>query len=366
MPPPRVSAKEGNRPAQGRQASARWVARGLLALCGVMGLTLLSGLFWHVGRDGLRHSLQLLGPWLLPFVLLDSLSLWLHTLGWVACFPPAQRRPSLWYLCALRQAGSTMSWATPTATLGGEVAKVLWLETTLSRTQAAASVAIDRASFLAAQVLYLALGLLCLLGSVVLPQAWRWSMYAALLLLLLGLLACLACQYYGLLSYGLRWLDARHRLPALLQRYTPQVLAFETAMMAYYAAHPWRFLRAVGYHGLALLFDGVQTYVLLLLLLGAQAPGLGQALLVAVAVTAIDQLFFFVPAHLGTLEASRFMVMAGLGATPVHGLTFGLVARLHSLFWHGCGFLGALLAYRCWRQQRSHLAPQAPDAVLPG
>lgn len=332
-----------------RQISAPWATRLMLLLSGVAGLTLFSSLVWQVGLTGLYHSLQLLGLWLLPFILLDSLSLWLHTLGWIACFRPEQRRPSVWQLCLLRQAGSAINWGTPTAALGGEVAKVLWLATSLPRAQAAASVAIDKASFLAAQVLYLSGGLLCVFGTMILPETWHGPMRLALALLALGLLGFLAGQYYGLLSRVVRCLDRHGRMPALLQRWQAPLLAFDAALTGYYAAHPWRFARATVYHGLALLFDGLQTAILLRILLSAQAPGLGRSLLVAVAVTALDQLCFFVPAGLGTLEASRYLVMTGLGATPVYGITFGLVARLHGLFWNGLGLL-AWVWYRADRE----------------
>jgi hypothetical protein len=52
----------------------------------------------------------------------------------------------------LRLAGSAVNWVTPLAGIGGEVVKVLLLESTMPRAQAAAAVVIDKASFLLAQI----------------------------------------------------------------------------------------------------------------------------------------------------------------------------------------------------------------------
>jgi len=99
----------------------------------------------------------------------------------------------------------------------------------------------------------------------------------------------------------------------------------------------------VGWHVLALLCDAIQTYVLLELLLGAQAPGLARSLLVAVAVAALEQMFFFVSGSLGTLEVIRFTVLSAVGIAQIYGLAFGLVARLHNVFWNGLGLVAYAL-----------------------
>jgi len=305
---------------------------------------------WQVGLIELRMSVQALGLWLVPFLLLDSVSLWLHTVGWWACFRPGQHGLHLWQLGLLRLAGSAVNWVTPLASIGGEVAKVLLLESTMPRAQAAASVVIDKASFLLAQISYLVLGMLCLIKYLPLPDVWWWRISLSLGLVSLGLIGFVVCQRYGLLSHGIRRLSDLGIAQARLQRLSQRLAPFDAQLRGYYVAYPWRFVGSLALHILAFAFDGVQTYVLLSLLLGDRAPGLAQALMVAITVTALDQMFFFVTANLGTLEASRFMVLSALGIAQVYGLAFGLVARIHSLVWNGLG----LLAYT-WCLRRPHL-----------
>jgi hypothetical protein len=283
---------------------------------------------WQVGMVGLRLSVQALGLWLVPFLLLDSVSLWLHTVGWQASFRPDQHALRLWQLGVLRLAGSAVNWVIPVAGFGGEVVKVLLLEATMPRTQAAASVVIDKTSFLLAQMFYLVLGMLCLIKFLPLPDVWRWRISLSLGLISLGLIGFVVCQRYGLLSHGIRWLSGLGIGQAMLQRLSQRLAPFDAQLRGYYIAHPWRFVASLVFHILAFAFDGVQTYVLLYLLLGDEAPGLAQALMVAITVTALDQMFFFVTANLGTLEASRFLVLSALGSAQVYGPVISRCGRL--------------------------------------
>ena len=79
--------------------------------------------------------------------------------------------------------------------------------------------------------------------------------------------------------------------------------------------------------------------------------------MVAMAVAALDQLFFLVPARLGTLEGTRLLVLSAVGIAQVFGLAFGLIARLEGLFWNGIGLLIYALGTR-----RTFLARSARGA----
>jgi glycosyltransferase 2 family protein len=321
------------------------LVQGLLL---VSGLALLGGMVWQVGLAGLQRSLHTLGPWLLPFFLLDSVSLWLHTVAWAACFPPGALPVSLWHLSLVRLAGSAVNWITPTASIGGEVAKVWLLEGTLPRLQATAAVVIDKASVTVAEVGYLIVGLLCVARFFPLPAAVRWSVGGSLGGITVGLVGFLLCQRYGVLSRCLQGLSARHGGQATLQRWSQRLAPLEAHLGTFYTAYPGRFVRSVVGHGLAFLFDAVQTYILLRLLLGDQALGLANALMVAVVVAALEQMVFFVSGSLGTLEAIRFTALSALGVEQAYGIAFALVARLHNVFWNGLG----LVAY-AWCTSRT-------------
>jgi uncharacterized membrane protein YbhN (UPF0104 family) len=113
-------------------------------------------------------------------------------------------------------------------------------------------------------------------------------------------------------------------------------------------------------------FDGIQTYILLRLLLGESAPNFAQAMMVAIAVAAIEQMFFFVPGSLGTLEMSRFKTLSLLGVDDGHSVAFALIMRLHNLFWNGLGLLAyALCTHRAVLPQVTQPVAQPPAAAPP-
>jgi uncharacterized protein (TIRG00374 family) len=321
------------------------------------GLALLGGMVWQVGITDLMASCQAVGFWIVPYFLLEIIPDVLHTAAWSACFQGHQPHLSLWQLYVRRLAGTAINQVTPTATLGGEVVKVWLLEPLLPRAQAMAAVVIDKASITLAQTCYLALGLLYAMGHLPLPGELQLALGLTISLILLGLLGFIAFQRYGLLS---RLVRALSRLPfaqARLQQLSQRLAPLDAQLIAYYTVHPWRFGWSLLLHFVGFIVAGCKTYVLLRLLLGPQAPGWSEAMLVAVVAAALDQMFFLVPARLGTLEAARVLVLSTIGITPAVGLAFGLMVRLDSLFWNGVG----LLAY-AWDSGQTFLT----SAVRPG
>jgi uncharacterized protein (TIRG00374 family) len=322
------------------------LGKGFRSVCFLAGLILLGVMLWHVGLAGLGAGLHALGLWLVPFFLLDSVSLLLHTAGWAACFSGPQRRIRLWHLCLVRMAGGAISQVTPTADLGGEVVKVVLLGALLPRAQTVAAVVIDKTSLALAQLGYLTLGTVYVTGHLPLPAGVQRGVHLTMGLIALGLGGFVICQRYGLLSILVHGLSGCKLGQARLHRLSQRLAALDTHLVAYYTAHPWRFGRSLLLHFLAFVCDSIQTYILLRLLLGASAPGFIQAMVVAVAVAALEQMFFFVPGRLGTMEGIRFMVLSALGIVDVYGLAFGLVARLHHLFWTGLGLLAYAVCMR--------------------
>ena len=105
----------------------------------IMGVFLLGGIVllgWMVGQVGLRDllaSFQIVGFWLVPLFCLRSSLICSIPLVGQPVFQGYQRRLRLWQLYGIRLAGNAINQVTPTATLGGEVVKVLLLQPTLPK-----------------------------------------------------------------------------------------------------------------------------------------------------------------------------------------------------------------------------------------
>jgi uncharacterized protein (TIRG00374 family) len=310
------------------------------------GLILLGTMVWQVGPLGVLESLRLLGPWLAPFLLLEGISHLLHAMGWAACFPGPKAPLHWWQIFLVRLAGSAINQITPTAMVGGEVVRVLLLEHTLPRAQAVAPVVIGKATVTMAQMLYLAIGTLYVIHQLPLPQELQWILGLTIGLVSLGLMSFVALQRYGMLSKVGSKLSTFKRTPEKLRRFSQHLDALDKELLTYYTTFRLRFVRSIILHFIAFAFDGVKTYVLLQLLLKNDAPSLTKAWMIAVAVSALDQMFFFVPGRLGTLEGVRFSVLSALGIAQIYGLIFGLIARLEQLVWSGLGLLAYAVCTR--------------------
>ena len=341
------------------------ISRLIVWLLFLAGIALLCGMVWQVGIADLLTSFRAVGFWIVPWILLESIPVVLHTAGWAACFHHRQDRIPFWRLLLIGLAGSAINQVTPTATIGGEVVKVLLLASVLPREQAAASVVIDKASFTLAQMSYLALGILYLTGRLAIPVQLRLSLGLIVGLISLGLLGFVAFQRYGLLSKLVRWLEGFNIGRTRLHRLQQYLLPLEAHLAAYYTSHPWWFAGSLGLHFLAFAFGSIQTFLLLRLLLGTNAPQLADAVTAAVVIVALDQMCFFVPGSLGTFEGIRFTVLSTLGIAQVYGLAFGLMSRLEGLFWNGLGLLVYVLCTRTALVSKPIQPVASPPPALP-
>jgi len=330
----------------------------------LIGLVLLGAMIRQVGIADILTAFGAVGLWMVPWIWLEIIPILLHTAGWTFCFPRRHGAVQFWQLFLLRLAGSAINQVTPTAAIGGDVVKVVLLASRLPREQATAAVVIDRTSFTVAQMFFLTLGVVYLTGRLPLSPELQLGLGITFGLISLGLIGFIALQRYGLLSKSVRLLSGCNIGRSSLHRLCQHLVPFETHMAAYYIAHPWRFGLSLFLHLTAFAFRIIQNFLLFCLLLGASAPGFADTILITVAIEALDQMFFFVPGKLGTLESIRFTILSALGIAQMYGLAFGLIARLESLFWDCLGFLAYVWYTRTW-VSRQRIQPVASSSTPP-
>ena len=101
----------------------KWLHSILLALGAIF-------LCWLVSRLGLREltqQLRMLGWAFAPLVLLEGVAYLCHAVGWRFCLMEPHRQLPLMRVFRIRMAGFALNYLTPTASLGGELAKVALL-----------------------------------------------------------------------------------------------------------------------------------------------------------------------------------------------------------------------------------------------
>src|SRR5215467_8126916 len=89
----------------------------------VAGLAFLVYLIWDIGAAELWREFKVLGWGVVPLILSEGLANFAHTVGWSRCLCGPQRSMRLPLLFQMALAGYAINFLTPSASLGGEVAK---------------------------------------------------------------------------------------------------------------------------------------------------------------------------------------------------------------------------------------------------
>src|SRR5580704_16586215 len=123
-----------------------------------LGLALFGYLIYETGPVSLAANLELIGRNLVFIVALERIIDLFNTVGWWYTFAPNLRRGTLGILYVVRLAGTALNELVPSASVGGEPAKVMLLRPYLPATAATASVLTALVSFTFAKAIFVAAG----------------------------------------------------------------------------------------------------------------------------------------------------------------------------------------------------------------
>ncbi|HSY43613.1 MAG TPA: lysylphosphatidylglycerol synthase domain-containing protein [Candidatus Acidoferrum sp.] len=301
------------------------------------GLLFLGGLIIHLGAGELWQELRLLGWGLFLFILGEGIAEMIHTVGWRYCLAPPYRSLSWWRLYQIRMVGYAINYLTPTAALGGEAAKINLLAAYHRGPKAASGVLIEKFCFPFAQVLFVLMGSLFLLGRVHLPKPLWISMFLSISVVAGGMLGFFLLQKYGKLGCLIRWLAARRPDNATLKKLAEQTSHVDSALRDFYARQSQDLWLAIGWHLLGYCIGFFQTWLFLHLV------GQGTSLPIIAAIWFLgmwfDLLTFAVPLNMGSLEGSRIIVFKAVGYAALPGMAYGLAIRFSQIFWSIVGLV---------------------------
>ena len=247
-------------------------------------------------------------------------------------------------LSGYRLAAFGVSYFTPGPQFGGEPLQV-WVLTNkhqIPTSSALASVTVDKLLELFINFAVLALGVIVVLQTAIVPiDSAGWLLIAALLLGLapVFLLWTLA-QGMTPLTNAFRWLHSRPMLQTLAERFEDRISQLDQAILdsevevtRLYRQSPKAIL-------LAFLISGV-TWLLWLLEFWLMYRLLGAALSLTelfIVLTAVRIAFLLpLPAGLGTLEASQYVAMTAIGQAAAIGLSGTVFIRVRDFLIAGFG-----------------------------
>ncbi|MDX6770261.1 MAG: lysylphosphatidylglycerol synthase domain-containing protein [Elusimicrobiota bacterium] len=271
----------------------------------------------------------------LPFQLLDH---FLNAWGWRLCFPPATAaKVPFWSLVRVRVAGDGVNYLTPSGNIAGEFVRPAMLGGEVPMDARITSVFTAKAAQAIGQALFILLGLAyVLLGKVSSFEPAKLAWGAAGVLVILGGVTFLV---WALAHRPPDWL--RRRFPAVVEATAP----VRGQLKDYLTRHPLRMVGSTVVFMLGYAWGALEIW-LIARFMGLDLP-LSSALAIEFLSNLIDAMAFMVPAKIGTQEAGKAAIFAGLGLPPASGFTLGLIRHVRELLWAGAGlFLYASHARR--------------------
>ena len=297
------------------------VSRTLLLALGTVGLGLLA---WRIDLAAVHAALVHLGWGMALIVGQEIVAHLFNAMAWRFAFAPgAARVVPFGELVRLRIAGDAVNYLTPTATLGGEVARTAMLRAGLDPGVGAVSVIVAKATQTLAQAFFITAGLVRVASEWLSFAAVRSAMPWTIVGMALAALGLYALRAWWRASAAWVWRRVFGGRVVEFVRHHPGRVALSTAMFA--LGYAW----------------GIFEAYWICRFLGFPVPIVTAVAIEVLSIT-VDGLLFVVPAKIGTQEGGKVAVFAALGLPLPLGLAFGIARHVRELAWAG---LGILLCY---------------------
>lgn len=322
----------------------------------VLGAALLVVLVLEIGPAKLWADARSVGWGIVPIAALSGVEHFLHTLAWRRCFH-REPKPGRTRLFAAHLAGNAISFVTPTATVGGEVARVTLMPRDMQPSVAVAATTVDRLAWSLADVALSLAGVAVILVRAPMSRAVQWGLVGGVTALTIGVGGFLWMQRGGraISFFTKSRLVKKLGGARLAERLARGGSAVDREIEAYHRERGSDLWISVALHVLAISMAALQL-ALFLALIGKSASAFDIVCVFLVG-SAIDVASFFVPARLGAQEATRMFAtkIVGLGAET--GLVFSLVLRVEQIVWAGIG----LIAYTAFMPGGARPRPSNRD-----
>jgi uncharacterized protein (TIRG00374 family) len=256
--------------------------------------------------------------------------------GWRFAFPKDQAQHfKLRELWLLRVLGDSLNYLTPSATIGGEVARALMLHHAESAEARASSVVVAKFTQILAQISFVLGGFLFVV-SAYLPA----SPHLARLRLGASWVLTLAAGAYLIYSiWGRHWI----REAGIEEFAEKKLWGFGKVpwhLRMYFRHHPWRMGASVLFFLAAYVWSAIEAWLICHFIGVPVRPHMAMAIeVLSIGIDAV----LLVPGKIGVQEGGKTAVFALLGLPPASGFAFGLIRHMRELTWAFTGM--AVMAF---------------------
>ncbi len=267
--------------------------------------------------------------------------------AWRLSFAQNQARHfKLRELWLLRVLGDSLNYLTPSATIGGEVARALMLHHSETAEARASSVVVAKFTQILAQASFV-LGGFVFVVSAYLPSTAHWMR------LRLGASWVLTSAAGLYLVYSL---GGRHWIrEAGIEEFAEKKLwgfgKVPWHLRMYFRHHPWRMGGSVLFFLAAYAWSAIEAWLICRFIGVPVTPHLAMAIeVLSIGIDAV----LLVPGKIGVQEGGKTAVFALLGLPPASGFAFGLIRHVRELTWAFTGMAVMALAPRfaSWRERK--------------
>lgn len=302
-----------------------------MGVTGLLGLALAVYLYHTIGWKNVFLPLLDIGGMaifiFIPFLILNLFNTW----AWVCTFPPpfAQFRVAFSHLYWMRIAGEFINNFTPTAHIGGDVAR-LWMlkKYDIPSSVALTTIVMDKAALVITEILFIFTGIFLLLLKVEVSGG-IWIGVAVAVGGAVGVTyAIVATLHKGVFSKITHALSQRLNLPGV-DRLHDKIIKLDHHLMQFYHNHHDEFLRSNYLHYTSWIIGTLETWTLLHLL--GMPVGVLDALMIEALIFLAKGLGFFIPGSLGVYEGGSILLFQVLHLDGGLGLAFTMLKRAREI-----------------------------------
>jgi uncharacterized protein (TIRG00374 family) len=294
----------------------------------IAGIAVFAMLVRRIGAAQLIADLRGFGWAILGVVALELLIDACNTVAWRLTLPP-EAPVGFNRLFWVRQAGVAINQVTPTATVGGEVAKTVLLRPFLRTATTAASLVAARMSYALGQAALVLLGLSTVLTRTQETPDLGIAIVVATIATVAGVLTFVWLQGRGFFAAATRAIGRLGVTGGMVERLHAGGTALDAQLSTLYRERPGAFAASVGWHVAGQLVSLLQLWFILAIL-GRPTP-LAMCLAIEAFALVLDSATFFVPGRVGVQEAGRVLAFTTFGLGAATGLAVAVIVRLNQL-----------------------------------
>lgn len=309
-----------------------------------VGILILFLLFRNFGINKFINDLRLLGWGFLIIVSIFLFNNIILTFAWRVLINFRIKWKKFYILILARIAGDSTSSINSMGAVAGEPLKAMIIKNVVPFKTGLASVFLDRTVHTLANILLILTGIITGFFFLDLPVYVSAALLLVVLFFLGLIIFIIRKQKQGIIRFIINKLPSRFREKILKGERKEKIEEIDKEM-----GHIWKsrenlrkFYISLALHYFSVLAAGTLEIYLILTFINTNIS-ITHSMFVYIFSLFLTSVIFFMPANVGTSEASYTLALKFLGYEPALGLSVGIIRRLRTFVWSGIGM--AILFY---------------------